>query len=97
MTNDANQIDVEKIAHLARITLSQEEIQEYQPQLEAVVTYIHQLNELDLSGVEPTAHAILMQDVVRADDPRPSLDHEVVMRNAPSENQGLFSVPKIIE
>ncbi|MCX6995709.1 MAG: Asp-tRNA(Asn)/Glu-tRNA(Gln) amidotransferase subunit GatC [Kiritimatiellaeota bacterium] len=90
-------IDVRYVAHLARMHLSDDEVARLQPQLEQIVGYVRQLNELDVAGLEPTAHAIPAQNVFRADEIRPGLDHAVAMANAPQAREGQFIVPKIIE
>ena len=58
---------------------------------------IEKLREVDVSGVEATAHAVPMVNVTRADEVRPSLSHEEALRNAPRKSGGLFIVPKIVE
>jgi len=90
-------IDVRYVAHLARMQLSDDEVARLQPQLEQIVGYVRQLSELDVEGIEPTAHAIPVQNVFRADEVRPCLDHAAVMNNAPQAREGQFIVPKIIE
>ena len=96
-TSSSEHLDVKYIAHLARIHLTVEEIASFQSQLDGILVYVDQLKELDVSDIEPTAHAIPVQNVLRDDVVRPSLDHDVVMQNAPSEVQGQFKVPKIVE
>lgn len=90
-------IDVAYLADLARLNLSEEEIVRFQGQLDQIVDYVGKLGELDLSGIEPTAHAHAVQNVFRQDVNRPGLDHETVMKNAPATLQGQFKVPQIIE
>ncbi len=90
-------IDVKYVAHLARMQLSDEEIATFQSQLEHVLVHVRELSELDVEGVEPTAHAVPVHNVFREDAVRPSLDHDRVMANAPQARQGLFMVPQIIE
>ena len=85
------------VAHLARLYLSEEEIAEFQGRLEGVVDYVRKIGELDLSGIEPTSHAQLVQNVFRADEMSPGLDHDLAMKNAPAEVDGQFCVPKIVE
>ena len=92
-----DKIDVRYVAHLARMHLSADEVARLQPQLEQIVGYVRQLNELDVEGIEPTAHAIPAQNVFRADEVRPGLDHAAAMANAPQAREGQFIVPKIIE
>ena len=93
----AAEIDVKYVAHLARISLTPEEEQKIGAQLGNILTYIEKLKELDVSQVEPTAHAIPLVNVVRPDVVRPSLPTEEALRNAPAKANGLFLVPKIVE
>jgi len=90
-------MNVQYVAHLARIRLTAEEEAKLGRQLDQILDYIEKLNEADVSGVEPTAHAFPLVNVVREDLERPSMSHEAAMRNAPSEANGLFRVPKIVE
>ena len=90
-------IDVKYVAHLARMHVSEEEVELFQGQLEQIVAYVDELKKLDVSGVEPTAHATPVYNILRKDEPRPCLDHDVVMKNAPSDVQGQFGVSRIIE
>jgi aspartyl-tRNA(Asn)/glutamyl-tRNA(Gln) amidotransferase subunit C len=91
------QFDIKYVAHLARISLSPDEEKKLAAQLGNILGYIEKLKELDVTGVEPTAHAVPMVNVTRADEVRPSLPHDEAMRNAPREANGLFMVPKIVE
>jgi aspartyl-tRNA(Asn)/glutamyl-tRNA(Gln) amidotransferase subunit C len=91
------EIDVKYVAHLARLALTAEEEQRIGEQLGHVLGYIEKLKEVDVSGVEPTAHAFPLVNVTRADENRPSLPHEEALRNAPAQASGLFMVPKIVE
>ena len=93
----AQSFDVKYVAHLARLSLTPEEEQKFQAQLGNVLGYIAKLNELDVTDVEPTAHAVPLVNVTRADEVHPSLPHEEAMRNAPAQLNGLFQVPKIVE
>ncbi len=88
---------VEKIAHLARLELTSEEKQDYQRQLTAVLDYAAVLNELDLDGVPPTAHAITRQNVMREDVVEPSLSIEDVLFNAQETAVNQFVVQAILE
>lgn len=96
-TAETGKIDVAYVAHLARVALTADEIKTFQGQLEHVVGYVKKLNELDLSKVEPTAHAVAMQNVFRDDVVKPSFDHDQIMANAPVSIDGQFQVPKIVE
>jgi len=93
----AAEIDVKYVAHLARIALSPEEEKKLGAQLGNILGYIEKLRELDVSGVEPTAHAVPLVNVARVDEVRPSLPHAEALRNAPRQASGLFIVPKIVE
>ncbi|MDB6016054.1 MAG: glutamyl-tRNA amidotransferase [Pedosphaera sp.] len=93
----ATDIDVKYVAHLARITLSPAEEQKIGAQLGNILGYIEKLRELDVSQVEPTAHAVPLINVMRPDEVRPSLSNEEALRNAPAKANGLFLVPKIVE
>ena len=91
------EIDVKYVAHLARLALTPEEEQKIGAQLGNILGYIEKLKELDVSQVEPTAHAVPMVNVTRPDEIRPSLPTEEALRNAPAQANGLFLVPKIVE
>jgi aspartyl-tRNA(Asn)/glutamyl-tRNA(Gln) amidotransferase subunit C len=93
----AAEIDVKYVAHLARISLTPDEEKQLAAQLGGILGYIEKLKELDVTGVEPTAHAVPMVNITRADEVRPSLPHEDALRNAPRQANGLFIVPKIVE
>jgi len=93
----AAELDIKYVAHLARITLTLEEEQHLGPQLARILGHIEKLKELDVNGVEPTAHAVPLVNVTRPDEVRPSLPHDEAMRNAPAQANGLFTVPKIVE
>lgn len=85
------------VANLARISITPEEQAVIGPQLGNILDYIKKLEEVDVTGVEPTAHAVPLVNVMRADEVRPSLSHEEVLRNAPAHRAGLFIVPPVIE
>jgi aspartyl-tRNA(Asn)/glutamyl-tRNA(Gln) amidotransferase subunit C len=91
------EIDVKYVAHLARLALLPDEEKKLASQLGNILDYIEKLNELDVAGVEPTAHAVPMVNVTRPDEIRPSLPHDDALRNAPARANGLFIVPKIVE
>jgi aspartyl-tRNA(Asn)/glutamyl-tRNA(Gln) amidotransferase subunit C len=93
----STKFDVDYVAHLARLTLTAEEKATFEAQLGQVLDYIEQLKEVDVTGVEPTAHAIPLCNVTRPDETRPSLSNEDALRNAPAKANGLFVVPKIVE
>jgi aspartyl-tRNA(Asn)/glutamyl-tRNA(Gln) amidotransferase subunit C len=91
------QFDIHYIAHLARLSLTPEEEKKLSTQLGNILGYIEKLKELDVSKVEPTAHAVPMVNVTRVDEIGESLTNEEALRNAPSKANGLFMVPKIVE
>ena len=93
----ATEIDVKYVAHLARLGLTPEEERKFGAQLGQVLAYIDKLKEVDVSHVEPTAHAVPLVNVTRADATRPSLPHDEALRNAPAQASGLIMVPKIVE
>jgi len=93
----ADQIDVKYVAHLARLSLTAEEEETLATQLSSILGYVEKLKEVDVTGVEPTAHAFPLVNVTRPDEVRPSMPHEDALRNAPAQANGLFIVPKIVE
>ena len=93
----APQLDVKYVAHLARLHLTPDEEKKLGAQLGGILGYIEKLKELDVTGVEPTAHAVPLVNVTRPDEVRPSLPHDDALRNAPAQANGLFMVPKIVE
>ena len=93
----ATDVDIKYIAHLARLEISPEEEKKFSDQLGHILEHIEKLKELDVTNVEPTAHAVPLVNVTRADEVHPSLPHEDALRNAPAQANGLFMVPKIVE
>jgi aspartyl-tRNA(Asn)/glutamyl-tRNA(Gln) amidotransferase subunit C len=89
--------DVKYVAHLARIALTPAEEEQFGTQLSHILGYIEKLNQLDVSQIEPTAHAVPLVNVTRPDVIVPSLTNEEALRNAPAQANGLFMVPKIVE
>lgn len=90
-------LDVRDVARLARIELSDKEAETYQSQLGSVLEYVEQLGKLDLTGVEPTAHANPVFNVFREDTARPGLERIAVLANAPHAANNLVVVTKVIE
>ena len=90
-------MDIEKVARLARLELSEEEKVTFGDQLEQILTYMEQLNRLDTAGVEPTSHAIPIHNAFREDETRPSFPQEEVLSISPDQEDGHFKVPRIIE
>lgn len=89
--------NIKYVAHLARIALTEREEGELGAQLGGILGYVEKLNEVDVSQVEPTAHAFPLINVTRVDEVRPSLTNEEALLNAPKKASGLFVVPKIVE
>ena len=84
------------VARLARLDLSDEEIDRFTGQLAAVLEHAADVASLDTAGVPPTAHPLPLQNVLRDDEPGPSLDREEVLSQAPAAEDGRFRVPRIL-
>ncbi len=91
------EIDVAYVAKLARLKLSAEETQLFQEQLAHILEYAAKLNEIDVSGVEATAHAVPVVNVFREDEARAWFTAEEALQNAPRSANDLFIVPKVVE
>lgn len=89
--------DVEHVANLARLALTDEEKEQFTGQLNAILKYAEKLNELDTTGVEPTSHVLPLANVMREDEPGTSLPIEKVLRNAPEAEDDQFKVPAVLE
>ncbi len=90
-------IDVEHIAHLSRLLLTEEEKAKFGSQLGSILAYVEKLNELDTAGVEPTSHVLALANVLRDDGLTPSLTTQDALMNAPERADDFYRVPKIIE
>jgi aspartyl-tRNA(Asn)/glutamyl-tRNA(Gln) amidotransferase subunit C len=88
---------VKHVAHLARLAITEEEAEMFTKQLDAIITFAEQLNELDTDHVEPTSHVLDMKNVMREDVPEKGLPVEEVLKNAPDHKDGQFRVPSILE
>ncbi|WP_181347901.1 Asp-tRNA(Asn)/Glu-tRNA(Gln) amidotransferase subunit GatC [Thalassobacillus sp. CUG 92003] len=88
---------VKHVAHLARLAISEDEADKFTKQLDDIITYAEQLNELDTSGVEPTTHVLDLKNVMRKDEPKKWLEQEDVLKNAPEKQDGQFKVPSVLE
>jgi len=88
--------DVEHVAHLARLALTDEEIDDLTGQLGTILEHATQVSALDTGEVAPTAHPLPMMNVFRADEPRPCLDRDEVLAEAPAAEDGRFRVPRIL-
>jgi aspartyl-tRNA(Asn)/glutamyl-tRNA(Gln) amidotransferase subunit C len=88
---------LDHVSQLARIDLTPEEKERFATQLGDVLKYIEQLNEVNVEGVEPTAHAFPVVNVWAADVPEPGLSVEDALRNAPEKRDNMFVVPKVVD
>jgi len=89
-------IDREQVLHvarLARLRLSEQEVETMTGELSGILDHVDRIGKLDLEGVEPTSHVVALENVLRADEPRPSLPREIALRSAPEPVNGAFRVP----
>ena len=93
----SSDFDVRYTARLARLNLSEEEIATFQSQLSQVLHYVDKLSEVDVTGVEPTAHTNPLFNVLREDASRDWFTPEQALANAPRQANGLFVVTKVVE
>jgi aspartyl-tRNA(Asn)/glutamyl-tRNA(Gln) amidotransferase subunit C len=91
------EIDIARVARLARIALSEEELDKYGRQLEHIVEYAVQVQALPTDGVPPTSHVLPMTNAFRPDEVTPSLDRDEILAQAPDSVDGYFRVPRILE
>ncbi len=89
--------EVERIAALARLSLSNDEAERMAAELDTILGYVEALAEVDTEGIAPTSHAISLATPLREDRGGPSLDPEVALANAPEREGTAFVVPKVIE
>jgi len=90
-------LNIDHIANLARIALTPEEKAKFATQLGDVLSYIEQLKKVDVSGVEPTAHAFPVYNVWADDVAQPGLSVEAALQNAPAQRNNMIAVPKVVE
>jgi len=88
--------DVEKVALLARLEFTDDELSRMTEHLVQVIEYVHQLDQLDTSQVEPLAHTLDINNVLADDVPQPSLSREEALRNAPQHDEECFRVPAVL-
>ncbi len=89
-------IDREQVLHvarLARLRLSDEEVERMAGELSGILEHVERISELDLDGVEPTTHVIELENVLRPDEPRPSWPREAMLERAPDPAAGAYRVP----
>lgn len=89
--------EVLKIASLAKLNLTEEEVEKYTSQLNDILMYVDQLNELDTESVEPLSHVLELTNVTRSDVEKSSLSREDALKNAPESDGEYFIVPKVID
>jgi aspartyl-tRNA(Asn)/glutamyl-tRNA(Gln) amidotransferase subunit C len=88
--------DVEKIAELARLKFTEEELENFTPQMNEILSYMDKLNELDTKNVKPLSHPVEQTNVFREDVLKLSISTEDALKNAPSKDEHHFKVPKVI-
>ena len=91
------EIDVDYVAHLARLDLSPEEVESFSGQLASILEYVNKLDRLDVEGIEPMAHAAPVFDVMRDDVSRPGSGAESALANAPDQASDQFRVTRVVE
>jgi aspartyl-tRNA(Asn)/glutamyl-tRNA(Gln) amidotransferase subunit C len=89
-------LNIDHVARLARIALTPEEKQRFSAQLTDVLAYIEQLKEVDVRGVEPTAHALPVYNVWAEDEPQAGLPVELALQNAPAQRDDMIVVPPVV-
>ncbi|KHE72913.1 Asp-tRNA(Asn)/Glu-tRNA(Gln) amidotransferase subunit GatC [Halobacillus sp. BBL2006] len=89
--------EVKHVANLARLAITEEEADMFTKQLDDIITYAEQLNELDTEGVEPTTHVLDLKNVLRKDEPKRWISKEDALKNAPDQQDGQFKVPSVLE
>jgi len=95
--SDLTDLNIDRVANLARIALTAEEKTKFAAQLGDVLHHIEQLSKVDVSQVEPTAHAFPIYNVWADDVAQPGLPVEVALQNAPAQRNHMIAVPKVIE
>jgi aspartyl-tRNA(Asn)/glutamyl-tRNA(Gln) amidotransferase subunit C len=93
----APQLNIDHVAKLARLALTPEEKAKFSQQLGDVLTHIEQLAKVDVTGVEPTAHAFPVHNVWQDDAAQPGLPVEKALMNAPAQRDNMVVVPKVVE
>jgi len=88
--------EVRHVAMLARLALTDEQVETLRGELNSILGHIDTIQQLDLEGVEPTAHAIPVVNSTRADEPRPGLSRDLALLNAPESEAGAFVIPQIV-
>lgn len=89
--------EVRHISHLSRLNLTDDEVHDFSEQLSAILAYMEQLNEVDTTNIQPTAHALPVRNVLRDDVPRDGLSPEQALANAPQRDGHFFALPKVLD
>ena len=97
MATSSDTFDIKYVAELARIQLTQEEGEQFQRQLSTILESVKKLQELNLEGIEPTAHAFPVYNIWRTDEEKESLSVEDALTNAPNHSNDLILMPKIVD
>jgi aspartyl-tRNA(Asn)/glutamyl-tRNA(Gln) amidotransferase subunit C len=97
VTQRIDQAEVKKVAKLARLELTETELEEFTSQLSAILDYVAKMNELNTKNVEPLAHCLPITNVFREDKVQESLGTEKALANAPERDNEFFKVPKILD
>jgi len=97
MADEISEAEVRHISHLSRLNPSDEEVALFSEQLSAILVYMKQLDEVDTTDVPPTAHALPVHNVFRADEPIPGLSPDRALANAPQRDGHFFAVPKVLD
>lgn len=90
-----SQEEIKNIALLSRLEIK--DLEAAEKALSNILTYVEELEELDLTDVEPMAHAVPLQNVYRPDEMKPSLPREEALQNVPEEENGYFRVPRVVQ
>ena len=97
MPSSLDESAIRHIAHLSRLKVTDEEITRYAAQLSEILDYMDQLNELDTTGIEPTAHPLPVSNVFREDAEKTTLTPDRALANAPRQQDTFFQVPKVLD
>ncbi len=89
--------EVEHVAQLARLRFDEAQLEMFMQQMNSILEYFDKLQDLDTSDIEPTSHAVVMNNVFRDDEEEKLFDKNLMLENAPEKEKGCFKVPKIIE
>ena len=97
MASKISEAEVRHVGHLSRLNPTDEEVQLFSEQLSEILAYVEQLNEVDTTDVQPTAHALSIRNVFREDVPTPGLTPDRALANAPRREGHFFAVPKVLD